>query len=201
MDLNHPSDVLVEVVELPRQTLRTTRDLLQHSFYRRWVSGDLSLDELRNYSSQYAHVVTRLPAWLRMTAPSFPGHQSDIEEHANEEDAHIPLWTEFAVALGVSPKDLASSRPNKSTAELLNLGDQLSGRPIGVVLAWALEIQTPAVSVEKLRGLEAYYGIDANSGGSYFEVHSSRDLAHGGQTRDRNSGSPSRPASESTRSR
>jgi pyrroloquinoline quinone (PQQ) biosynthesis protein C len=101
-----------------------------------------------------------------------------LEQHADEEDDHVPLWTEFGVALGLSQRELQSSPPNISTVELLKLGDQLSPWPIGVVLGWALEVQTPRVSVEKLRGLEAHYGIDTNNGGRYFEIHASRDLAH-----------------------
>lgn len=159
-------------------TVAVSRDLLRHSFYRRWMTGDLSLEELRNYACQYARVVARLPVWLRTTAASSPEHRSNLEKHADEEDAHLVLWTEFALALGVSVEELASSQPHEATVELLKLGDQLSAEPMGVALAWALEIQTPAVSVEKLRGLRAFYGLDGANGGRYFEVHSYRDLVH-----------------------
>jgi len=73
---------------------------------------------------------------------------------------------------------LAGSTPNAATAELLRRGDQLSAQPCGAAVAWALEVQTPAVSVEKLRGLEAHYGITSQGGGEYFNVHSSLDLVH-----------------------
>lgn len=177
-DLEYQPIVVLEVEDLRSLDLTVSRDLLQHSFYRRWVTGDLSLSELRDYSCQYARVVARLPVWLRMTAASFPEHRLNLEEHADEEQAHILLWTEFALGLGVSARELASKQPNEATVRLLELGDQLSAAPIGAALVWALEIQTPAVSIEKLRGLQAHYGIDANNGGRYFEIHSSRDLVH-----------------------
>ena len=166
---------------MPYQVLSTSRDLLAHSFYRRWVTGDLSFKELRDYATQYSHVVVRLPGWLRTTATCFRGHAMKLVEHAEEEDSHVLLWTDFALALGIGPGELLLSRPNRATAELLELGDQFSGSPIGVAVAWALEVQAPAVSVEKLRGLKAHYGIDVDNGGRYFEIHSTRDLAHATQ--------------------
>ena len=45
-------------------------------------------------------------------------------------------------------------------------------------VAWALEVQTPAVSREKIRGLEQHYGIDARSGGEYFALHEHLDVEH-----------------------
>jgi pyrroloquinoline-quinone synthase len=158
--------------------LASRRDLLSHSFYRRWVEGELSLDELRDYACQYNHVVVALPKWLRQAAQENPALGAQLESHAVEEDGHIALWRRFAEALGVTAQELASTFPNPATSELLSLGDQLAGQPAGVAVPWALEAQTPAVSVEKLRGLTTYYGIDGQSGGEYFEIHSSLDVKH-----------------------
>ncbi|HEV2032893.1 MAG TPA: iron-containing redox enzyme family protein [Candidatus Dormibacteraeota bacterium] len=141
-------------------------------------TGDLSLDELRDYSCEYAHVVQALPRWLRQAAQATPGSAVELDRHAGEEDGDIGLWGNFAEALGVDTTVLASSKPNPATAELLRRGDELSAQPCGAAVAWALEVQTPAVSVEKLRGLEAYYGITSAGGGEYFDVHSRLDLVH-----------------------
>jgi pyrroloquinoline quinone (PQQ) biosynthesis protein C len=154
------------------------RNLLEHSFYRRWVTGNLSLDELRDYSCEYAHVVRALPRWLHQAAQATPGCAKELDQHAAEEDGHIALWADFAEALGVDMTVLASSKPNPATAELLRRGDELSAQPCGAAVAWALEVQTPAVSVEKLKGLETHYGITSLSGAEYFNVHSSLDLVH-----------------------
>ena len=160
------------------------RNLLEHSFYRRWVTGDLSLDELRDYSCEYAYVVRALPRWLRQAAQSNPACAAELDRHAGEEDGHIALWTNFAQSLGVDTTVLASSTPNPATAELLRQGDELSAQPCGAAVAWALEVQTPAVSVEKLRGLEAHYGITSAGGGEYFDVHSSLDVVHAAELDD-----------------
>lgn len=154
------------------------RNLLEHSFYRRWVTGDLSLDELRDYSCEYAHVVSALPRWLRQAAQATPSGAAQLDRHAGEEDGHVALWRNFAEALGVEGTTLPSSAPNAATAELLRLGDDLSAQPSGAAVAWAIEVQAPAVSIEKLKGLETYYGIASRSGGEYFEVHSSLDVVH-----------------------
>jgi pyrroloquinoline-quinone synthase len=166
------------VNELGELHLMSRRDLLDHSFYRRWVKGELSIDELQDYACQYAHAVAALPTWLRQAARWTPAHAAQLERHAVEEDDHLALWQKFVEALGVTAQDVATTSPNPATTALLRLGDELSGQPTGAAVAWALEAQTPAVSVAKLQGLKAHYGIDGQSGGEYFDVHSSRDLVH-----------------------
>jgi len=164
--------------------LISRRDLLDHSFYRRWVAGQLSIDELRDYASQYAHVVAALPKLLRMVALRTPVDAVQLERHAVEEDGHLVLWNKFAEALGVTAQELAITAPNLATAEVLRRGDELTEQPTGAAVAWALEAQTPAVSVEKLRGLKVHYGIESQSGGEYFDVHSARDLVHAAELDD-----------------
>jgi len=154
------------------------RDLLDHSFYRRWVGGDLSIEELRDYACQYAYVVRALPRWLRNAATRNPDALAMLERHAVEEEGHIALWCIFGEALGLTEPGLTATVPNTATAELLRLGDELSRQPSGAGVAWALEAQTPAVSIEKPRGLKTHYGIDGQSGGEYFELHGSLDLVH-----------------------
>ena len=158
--------------------LTPRRNLLEHPFYRRWVAGDLSTDELRYYACQYAHVVSALPGWLRRAAAVTPANAAELNRHAAEEDTHIALWHEFAHALDITEDELAAAAPNAATADLLRRGEELSGQPSGVAVAWALEAQTPAVSAEKLSGLKAHYGIGSENGAEYFEVHSALDVVH-----------------------
>jgi pyrroloquinoline-quinone synthase len=158
--------------------LTTRRNLLDHTFYRRWVAGDLSTDELRYYVCQYAHVVSALPGWLRRAAAASPSHAPQLKRHAADEDSHVALWHKFANALSIADHELAAAAPNHAAAALLRRGEELSGQPAGVAVAWALEVQTPAVSAEKLSGLKAHYGIEGETGGEYFDVHSSLDLVH-----------------------
>ena len=144
-------------------TLTITRNLLEHSFYTRWLAGTLTDDELRDYAAQYAHVVRGLPAWLRSAGQA---------AHAEEEQTHIELWDAFSSALGAG-----SSEPNPATRALLERASRLSSGPAGVAVAWAIESQSAPVSREKLAGLQAHYDVGA-AGEAYFQVHAERDLEH-----------------------
>jgi len=152
--------------------------LLDHSFYRRWLVGELTIDELRDYAGQYMHVVAALPSWLRRAASATPEQALMLERHAHEEDAHIELWARFGKSLDLTRDQLAATPANPATVELLERGDRLSASPSGAAVAWAVEVQTPEVSVEKLRGLKAHYRIEQRNGAAYFELHSTRDLVH-----------------------
>lgn len=153
-------------------------DLLLHPFYQRWVAGKLTRKELTNYAGQYARVVASLPSWLRSAAVTNPQHGDALRAHAAEEADHVELWGHFACALGIQTDSLRATKPNSTTTELLETCDALADAGQGTAVAWALEVQSPAVSAEKLRGLEASYGIDRSSGGEYFSLHERLDVAH-----------------------
>ena len=163
---------------MSQQLMSPRPSLLDHSFYKRWLIGTLTLDELRDYACQYAHVVSALPRWLRLAASANPELADTLEAHAVEEEAHFELWSRFSSALGVTIKELKSTQPNAATAALLDLGDQLSITSTGPAVAWSFEVQAPAVSEEKLRGLKAHYGIEGRNGAEYFVLHSKRDVDH-----------------------
>jgi pyrroloquinoline quinone (PQQ) biosynthesis protein C len=143
-------------------------DLLTHAFYRRWIAGELALDELQDYACQYHRVVKAIPGCLRQAAVADSDNRAKLSDHADEEESHVEMWADFAISLGVSAAQLTGTRPNPATAALLEAGDKLT----------ALEAQTPAVSVAKLDGLREQYGIDAQSGGRYFELHHTMDIDH-----------------------
>ncbi|MEA2683460.1 MAG: pyrroloquinoline-quinone synthase [Chloroflexota bacterium] len=155
----------------------TRWDLLKHSFYRRWTSGDLSMAELQDYASQYNFVVAAMPRWLAQAAETDPQDQPTLLAHARDEAAHIPMWADFAHAVGVSEEALAATMPNAATQALLQLGDDLVATGRGAAAVWALEAQTPRVSVEKLAGL-SQYGVESGPGTRYFEVHRTMDVRH-----------------------
>jgi pyrroloquinoline-quinone synthase len=153
-------------------------DLLTHGFYQRWVAGELTLDELQDYACQYHQVVKAIPGWMRQAADADIDNRASLSGHADEEEAHVEMWADFAISLGVSADKLTGTRPNPSTAALLEAGERLTARGQGAAVVWALEAQTPAVSVAKLDGLREHYGIDAGNGGRYFELHQTMDIDH-----------------------
>ena len=154
------------------------RNLLEHSFYKRWLAGELTKPELADYAVQYYHVVKLLPALLETAAGQHPSHRETLTAHAVEETAHVRLWERFAAACGVSAESLRSSRPNRATRAMLDQCKQHAIRGNAAAVAWALEVQTPAVSKEKIRGLQAHYGVDSSSGGEYFALHERLDIEH-----------------------
>lgn len=154
------------------------RNLLEHSFYKRWLAGELTKPELADYAVQYYHVVKLLPSLLETAAAQHPSHRDTLLAHAAEESAHVRLWERFADACGISAEAIRASNPNRETRAMLDECEQHAASGNAAAVAWALEVQTPAVSKEKIRGLEAHYGIDARSGGAYFALHEHLDIEH-----------------------
>jgi len=153
-------------------------DLLTHGFYRRWVAGELTLEELKDSPCQYHQVVKAIPGWMRQAADADGNNRAKLSDHAHEEESHVEMWADFAISLGVTADQLTGTRPNPSTAALLTAGEKLTAGGLGAAVVWALEAQAPAVSVAKLDGLREHYGINAQSGGRYFEVHQTMDIEH-----------------------
>jgi len=151
-------------------------NLLNHSFYRRWISGELKRSELAAYAAQYEHVVRGLPRWLEAAAVG-SAHAAQLTIHAHEESGHVALWREFVEALSPAAERKLDA-PNQATKEFLDECEVLAAAGHGVAVAWALEAQSPEVSRAKLDGLIRHYGIDTGNGAAYFSLHAERDLDH-----------------------
>lgn len=152
-------------------------DLLQHSFYQRWVAGELTRHELDDYAGQYAHVVAGLPRWLEAAAGSDPGAADRLHAHAREEATHVTLWDGFTTAVAPDREGTVDP-PNAATVELLRRAERWCDAGQGAAVAWAIEAQSPEVSATKLSGLAEHYDIDATGGGRYFALHAGRDIEH-----------------------
>ena len=159
-------------------------NLLRHPFYEAWLAGTLTRSDLCDYAIQYAHVVAAMPTWLQSTAESHPSEREMFVSHAREEFQHIALWNEFAAALGVSCTQIEGTLPNEATAALLRQCKNAADSGSGAAVVWALEVQAPEVSAEKLRGLAAHYEIEADSGAQYFALHAELDKEHERQLRE-----------------
>lgn len=159
-------------------------DLLKHPFYQRWVAGDLTRAELVYYTGQYAHVVRAIPQWLATAAEGDSQNSMDLRRHADEEFEHVALWEKFAASLGVERDELNAVAPNPATSRMIARCDELACQGQGAAVVWSIEAQSPGVSVAKLEGLRAHYGIDETSGGEYFAVHQTLDEQHEVQLRN-----------------
>jgi pyrroloquinoline-quinone synthase len=145
-------------------------NVLDHPFYRRWESGELTRSDLAFYAGEYRHAVTALAD----TAAA-----AGDPEHAEEEAAHVALWDDFAAALD-APLDREPASGTRGCAEAWRREDPLEARAV----LYAVEAGQPDVSRTKLAGLVGHYGFDHSTPGTaYFSLHSERDHEHAAGSR------------------
>ncbi len=151
-------------------------DVLAHPFYLRWSAGELTRPELSHYAGQYGHAVRALAAASRHAASHAPREIADeLAAHAAEEEAHVPLWDQFADALGAE----RSASPLAETEECASAwSDPERGFMPTLVGLYAIEAAQPAISQTKRSGLTRHYGLAEGPATEYFDVHAVRDLDH-----------------------
>ena len=158
------------------EAARKQWNVLEHPFYTRWEKGELSADELGYYAGQYRHAVVALAQTARQAADADP----TIREHADDEEAHIELWDDFARAAGTA-KDSALRAETRECVESWTAGsDGLEA----LAILYAVESGQPAISSTKLTGLVGHYGYSPDSPATeYFRLHSELDHAHADEAR------------------
>jgi pyrroloquinoline-quinone synthase len=140
-------------------------NVLEHPFYLRWESGELTRTELAYYAGEYRHAV------LALADAAATGGDS---EHAAEEAAHVALWDDFAAALD-APLDRSPNAETIECATAWRRNEPLEARAV----LYAIESGQPDISRTKLEGLVQHYGFTpATEATAYFEIHSSRDDDH-----------------------
>jgi pyrroloquinoline-quinone synthase len=151
-------------------------NVLEHPFYTRWEKGELSADELGYYAGQYRHAVVALANTARQAADADP----TIREHADDEEAHIELWDDFARAAGTPP----NGAPRAETRECVESWTAGSDGLEALAILYAVESGQPAISSTKLTGLVEHYGYSPDSPATeYFRLHSELDHAHADEAR------------------
>jgi pyrroloquinoline-quinone synthase len=153
-------------------------NVLDHPFYQRWSSGELSAGELALYAGQYRHAVVALATAADGAARA--AHDAGLAAHAGEEAAHVALWDAFAEATGSD----GLADPEPETAECADAwageGRDLLGH---LVALYAIESAQPAISRVKADGLREHYGFSGGTGTVYFDLHAERDLEHAAEGR------------------
>jgi len=152
-------------------------NVLDHPFYVRWSSGELSADELALYAGQYRHAVVAL-ARAADGAAHASGASLDragLAAHAGEEAAHVALWDEFARAAGVDGPQPAEPETAECADAWAGEGRDLLGH---LVALYALESAQPAIARVKADGLCEHYGFATGPATAYFALHAERDLEH-----------------------
>lgn len=150
-------------------------NVLEHPFYTRWEKGELSADELGYYAGQYRHAVVALAQTARQAADADP----TIREHADDEEAHIELWDDFARAAG-TVNDSARAETRECVESWTAGSDGLEA----LAILYAVESGQPEISSTKLTGLVEHYGYSPDSPATeYFRLHSELDHAHADEAR------------------
>src|SRR6185369_11383229 len=152
-------------------------DLLCHSYYRAWSAGELTRDDLRQYSANYYHHVAAFPTYLASFYSRLPEgelRRAVVQNLGDEEGLdgnpssrpHNELWLDFAEGMGASRAEVRNSEP---LPEIDALIEQFRSVAIkakneeALASFYAYESQVPRVAKEKARGLSEMYGADART--------------------------------------
>jgi pyrroloquinoline-quinone synthase len=171
---------------------RSECNVLEHPFYERWSTGELSGTELACYAGEYRHAVLALAEASRAAAAKAgSAHARGLRAHAAEETAHVELWDDFAratattvqpVAAGVeveSALEGAEEAPLKQTRECVQVWTAGEDLLEHLAVLYAIEAGQPQISTTKLEGLTEHYGYrDEGPALEYFKVHELRDVEH-----------------------
>ena len=183
LNLSHTSKTVLE--EIDERVAR--QHLLQHPFYQAWSRGELSLDALRDYATQYYHHVAAFPTYLSAVHAQTEDGETRrqilsnlIDEEAGKPN-HPELWLEFAESLGLDRAEVKRAAQWPETKKLIEdfrscCGSRGTG--VGLSALYAYESQIPAVSEKKIEGLRQYYGFSHPDGYKYFTVHIEADREH-----------------------
>lgn len=163
------------------------RNLLKHPFYQAWQRGELTLDDLRGYASQYWHHVLAFPQYVSAAhaiCPSQPDRQELLENLIEEdrgEESHPELWLRFGEGVGATRAGIAASSPLPETEHLVDTFRDATMRrsfPEACAALYVYESQVPEIAKTKIAGLKAFYGIEDERSLQFFEVHIGADEIH-----------------------
>jgi pyrroloquinoline-quinone synthase len=161
--------------------------LLQHPFYQAWSRGELSIEALRDYATQYYYHVAAFPTYLSAVHAQTENAEvrRQILSNLIDEEAgwpnHPELWLQFAESLGLDRAEVKHAVQWPETKRLIEAFRACCGtRGTGVGLAalYAYESQIPSVSETKIEGLKKHYGFSNPDGYKYFSVHIEADREH-----------------------
>lgn len=175
-------DVIDEIREIVEE-----RSLLKHPFYQAWQRGELTLEHMRGYASQYYHHVLAFPQYVsgaHAICPTQPERQELLENLIEEErgdENHPELWLRFGEGVGATRDGIESSTPLRETDALVDTFRAATMRRSFAEACAALyvyESQVPEVAKTKIAGLKQFYGVDDERSLQFFEVHIGADEIH-----------------------
>jgi pyrroloquinoline-quinone synthase len=153
-------------------------NVLDHPFYVRWSSGELTAQDLARYAGQYRHAVVALARAADGAATA--SGRVELAAHAGEEAAHVSLWDGFADAAGTEGPQPAEPETAECADAWAGEGRDLLGH---LVALYAIESAQPAISRVKADGLREHYGFAPGPATAYFDLHAERDIEHAAEGR------------------
>lgn len=138
-------------------------------------------EELSFYATEYRYAVVALAEASEAVADTCEeAVRAQLKDHAREERDHVSLWDRFADLMAA---DL-DREPLPETAECASAWRAASDALEGFAVLYAVERSQPAISRAKLEGLDAHYGVPADSpAAEYFALHAERDHEHAAEAR------------------
>ncbi|MFM9148905.1 MAG: TenA family transcriptional regulator [Solirubrobacterales bacterium] len=154
---------------------RARWNVLEHPFYQRWSAGELTLDELADYSGQYRYATEAVATMSAGVADAAPDvERKGLEAHAREEADHVGIWDQFVDAVGGE----VTAEPNPETVECVEAWTRADGFGPQLARLFAVESGQPEISKTKSKGLSEFYGIEDAPAREYFTVHATMDVEH-----------------------
>ena len=162
------------------------RSILNHPFYRAWLNGELSMDQLAVYAGVYYPHVAAFPGYLECAIQTSNNSlvRNELERNLADElshpKAHPDLWLDFAEGLGLEREGVVSAGWRPAAQNIVDTFDRLTRGESSQALAalYAYESQQPEVAGEKVNGLRTRYGLRDEKTLAYFDVHAEADLEH-----------------------
>ncbi|MFM9077862.1 MAG: iron-containing redox enzyme family protein [Solirubrobacterales bacterium] len=154
---------------------RARWNVLEHPFYQRWSAGELTLDELADYSGQYRYATEAVATMSAGVADAAPeAERKGLEAHAREEADHVGIWDQFVDAVGGE----VTAEPNPETVECVEAWPRADGFGPQLARLFAVESGQPEISKTKSKGLSEFYGIEDAPAREDFTVHATMDVEH-----------------------
>ena len=159
--------------------------LLNHPFYRDWMEGKLTREQLRDYAGQYSVHVDAFPRYLGAIHANCadPATRRILLENLNDEEGvthgepHPVLWRKFAAAMGA---DCEGVEGREAIQGVKNTFFECARSSLaeGLGALYAYEWQVPEIAKSKIEGLKARYGVEAEEALAFFEAHKTADIYH-----------------------
>jgi len=141
--------------------MKINKRLLDHPFYQSWTKGEITNEQLADYTYSYYELIQEIPNLCSKAISGINAESPASAKLVDEETSHISMWNDFKMKQSSSNyptmKDVINELSVMNPSELL-----------GAIHSF--EVQQPEVAKTKKEGLLKFYGFD-KSDTKYFDEH------------------------------